>query len=523
MLGVYSGMAPVAASALTTGSVLMISTLTSAIALTTKSVLDSADLTGNTQAVFTLTLVAGLVMVALGVLKLGKLVNYVSNSVMTGFVMGVAVLITVGKFGDIFGYKPTGASNKVVEALDILLHPGSWEPATMAVGVGTIAGVFALKAWRPTRRVALVLGVVLGTAVVWMFGIETELISDVATIPSGLDALPIPRSTSDLPDLSLVPELLAGSLSIAFVALAQGAGIRPAFPNPTGPEASSSRDFFGQGVGNVVGSMFQSPGIGGSLSRTAVAVEGGAISRRAGVFASVWLILLVVLFSPVVGRIPEAVVGGLLFVIGIEIIIGRLPDARLAWRTGRRPAFFLLTALTLSLVVPLQWAIVGGAVLSLIDFVSSSGNRARFHECTRDDTGWVVSFEEPPKTVPAGGVLVMAYEGPNFFAEVPVLLDTTPDPVPGAPPGVVVLNMGLLSTYSSTFLKALGRYHDQLEAAGCLLVVSGVGDRGLDALRATGLLDRLGSDNVIQLRHHLGENLDLGLERGRELLATLGR
>ena len=69
--------------------------------------LDSADLVGNTQAVFTLTLVAGLVMAAFGVLKLGKIVNYVSNSVMAGFVMGVAVLITVGKFDDIFGSKTT--------------------------------------------------------------------------------------------------------------------------------------------------------------------------------------------------------------------------------------------------------------------------------------------------------------------------------------------------------------------------------------------------------------------------------
>jgi SulP family sulfate permease len=521
MLGVYAGMAPVAASALTTGSVLMISTLTSAIALTTKDVLDSADLTTNVQAVFTLTLVAGLVMVALGLLKLGKLVNYVSNSVMTGFVMGVALLITVGKFDDIFGYKPTGVSNKVVEALDILVHPGEWEPATVAVGLGTIIGVFLLKSFGPTRRVALVIGVALGTAVVWIFSIDTELISDVASIPSGLDALPIPRGSSDLPDLSLVPELFAGSLAIALVALAQGAGVRPAFPNPQGPEASASRDFFGQGVGNVVGSVFQSPGAGGSLSRTAVAAEAGASSRWAGVMAAIWLVLLVVLFAPVVGHIPEAVVGGLLFVIGVEIIVGRLPDARLAWRTGRRPACFLVAAFVLSLVVPLQWAIIGGAVLSLLDFVGSSGSRARFLLCTRDGTGWVVSVEEPPKTVPAGEVLVLAYEGPNFFAEVPVLLDSTPAPPPDGAPGVVVLNLGLLTSFSSTFLKALAHYHRTLTGAGCGLVVCGVDETGLRILDTTGLRDQLGEENVVPLRYHIGENLDAGRARGEELLAAL--
>jgi sulfate permease, SulP family len=471
--------------------------------------------------VFTISLVAGAVMVVLGLLKLGKLVNYVSNSVMTGFVMGVAVLITVGKFDDIFGYKPPGESNKVVAAFDILVHPGNWQPATVAVGLGTIAGVFALKAFRPTRRVALVVGVVLGTIAVSVFDINTELISDVASIPSGLDAIPIPTTTDDLPDLSLIPDILAGSLAVVLVALAQGAGIRPAFPNPTGREASASRDFLGQGVGNLVGSLFQSPATGGSLSRTAVAVEGGANSRLAGMFAAAWLIVLVVLFAPAVGRIPEAVIGGLLFVIGVEIIAGRLPDARLAWRTGRRPAVLFLAALVLSLSVPLQWAILGGAVLSLLDFVGSAGNRARFHECTLDENGWLVSIDDPPTTVRPGDIIVLAYEGPNFFAEVPALIDATPKPNQGEEPGVVVLNVGLLTAFSSTFLKSLAKYHRELTAAGSGLVVCGVADTSYATLRATGILDQLGSHNVLPLRLHLGENLDHGLARARQLLDEL--
>lgn len=521
MLGVYSGMAPVAAGALTTGSVLMITTFTSAIALTTEGVLEGHDLTNNTQAVFTISLVAGIVMVLLGVFKLGKLVNYVSNSVMTGFVMGVAILITVGKFDDIFGYKPTGESNKVVEAFDILVHPGEWEPATVAVGIGTIVGVFALKAFPPTKRIALVAGVVIGTAVVWLFNIDTQVIASVATIPSGLDALPVPGGVADLPDVTLIPELLAGSLSVALVALAQGAGIRPAFPNPSGKEASASRDFFGQGVGNVVGSLFQSPGTGGSLSRTAVSVEGGATSRWAGIFAAIWLIFLVVLFAPVVGEIPEAVIGGLLFVIGVEIVTGRIPDARLAWRTGRRPALLFAVALALSLIVPLQWAIIAAAALSLVDFVASAGNEARFRQCTLEDEGWLISLDELPTSLEPGEILVLSYQGPNFFAEVPALIDATPKPQPGAPPSVVVLNVGLLSAVSSTFLKSLGKYHDELTGAGSGVVLSGVSDQMRSTLQATRLFDRLGADNVLGLEYHLGANLDVGFERGLALLTEL--
>jgi MFS superfamily sulfate permease-like transporter len=99
MLGIYSGMVPVAVAAAATGSVLMMSTLTSAIALTMGGILDETGFTGGqvSQAVFTMALLAGLIMAALGLLKLGRVVNFVSNAVMTGFVMGVAILIMVAR------------------------------------------------------------------------------------------------------------------------------------------------------------------------------------------------------------------------------------------------------------------------------------------------------------------------------------------------------------------------------------------------------------------------------------------
>ena len=403
MLGIYSGMVPVAVAATATGSVLLMSTLTSAIALTMGGILDSTGYTGDQipQAVFTMSLIAGVLMVVLGVLKLGKVVNYVSNAVMTGFVMGVAILIMVGKFDDIFGYDPTTYSNKVVKAIDIVLHPGDWDYTTTVVGIGTIVAAFALKAIPKLERYALVLVVLLGTALVAVLNIDTLLISDEATIPTGLAALPIPHGLATLPDLAMVPTLLLGSFSVALVALAQGAGIRPAFANPDGSRSSSSRDFLGQGLGNVAGAFFQSTPTGGSLSRTAVSADGGSTSRVAGYVAAATVVLLVVVFGTFVGAIPEAVIGGLLFVIGVELVMGRMPDARLAWRTGMTSRVLFAITLALTLTVPLQWAIIGGAVLSLLAFVVSSASRVDLHRATRDDVGWRLS-DDVPATLPVG-------------------------------------------------------------------------------------------------------------------------
>lgn len=521
MLGIYAGMVPVAIAAATTGSVLMMSTLTSAIALTMGGVLEGTAYTGDqiSQAVYTMALVAGAVMVVLGLLKLGKVVNYVSNSVMTGFVMGVAILIMVGKAGDIFGYEPDDVSNKVVKAIDIVLHPSDWDPTTTVIGLGTIALAFALKAVPRLERYALVLVVLIGTVVVWLLGLDVEVISDEATIPSGLAALPIPQGASTLPDLSMIPTLLVGSVSIAIVAMAQGAGIRPAFPNPDGSRSSASRDFLGQGLGNVAGAFSQAAPSGGSLSRTAVSADGGGRHRTAGYVAAATVVLLVVFFGPVVGAIPEAVIGGLLFVIGVELVMGRMPDARLAWRTGRTPMVLFVLTLSLTLVVPLQFAILGGAALSLIAFIVASASRGSLQAARRDDSGWLLS-DDIPATLTPGEPVLLRYTGPNFFADVSTIADELPEPDP-ARPGVLVFDVGALEDFSSTTLKQLGKYQATLSAAGSALVLAGVSQSSRDTLTRTGLLATFGERNVLVHDPHVGATLDAGWRRGTEVLLEL--
>jgi SulP family sulfate permease len=523
MLGIYSGMVPVAVAAATTGSLLMMSTLTSAIALTMAGILDQAGYGADQvpQAVVTMTLLAGLIMAALGLLRLGRVVSYVSNAVMTGFVMGVAILIMIGKFDNIFGYDPSGFSNKVVKAGDILIHPGQWDPATTAVGVGTIALAFALKAIPRLERYALVLVVIVGTVVVWAFGVSTTLIADEATIPTGLSALPIPTSLSDLPDLSMIPTLLVGSFSIAIVALAQGAGIRPAFPNPDGSRASASRDFLGQGLGNVASAFFQSAPSGGSLSRTAVSADGGASGRSAGYVAAATVVVLVVVLGTVVSQIPEAVIGGLLFVIGVELVTGRLPDARLAWRTGVTSMVLFAVTLILTLTVPLQWAIIAGAVLSLGAYVVASASGGQLKRLVRDDQGWLLS-DEIPEALPQDEPLLLRYTGPNFFADVTTLIDRLPA-ADAAHPGVVVLDVGVLQHFSSTVLKQLEKYHDTLVASGSGLVLAGIGSDSRAILARTGLLARIGDHNVLPPDPHLDSAVDEARHRGNELLAELRR
>ncbi|MCX4966819.1 SulP family inorganic anion transporter [Streptomyces sp. NBC_00654] len=137
--GLYAGVVPAIVGSLTSRTVLMVTTLTSAIALTSQSVLSDAGLdpkdAGN---VATLTLLVGVVMLAMGVLRLGVVLSFVSNAVMTGFSTGIALQIITGVLEDATGYEPHG-HNKLYQLGDWLVHAGEWKGAATAVALVTVA------------------------------------------------------------------------------------------------------------------------------------------------------------------------------------------------------------------------------------------------------------------------------------------------------------------------------------------------------------------------------------------------
>lgn len=509
LYGLYSGLVATFVAALTTGSVLMVSTLTSAIALSTGSVLLVAGI-GDEQlpgALFTVTLVSGGIMLALGLLRLGALVSFVSNSVMTGFVMAASVLILIGELGDFSGYDPEGP-NKVAQLWDWLAHIGSWDPATTAVAAATIVLVLVGKAFKATEKIAPVLALVVMTVAVAGLGLgSVATVGDVASIPN---ALPSPV----LPDFSAIPALALGSFSVALVALVQGAGISTAYPNPDRSEASASRDFVGQGLGNIAGAFFQSMATGGSLSRTGISVSGGAASRWGGVFAAAWLGLLVLLFGSLAETVPLAVIAGLLFVIAGELVHGRWANARLSAIGSWWSFAALLLTFGSAMVIPLQWTIFLGAGLSILVFVASSAKSGRVDELVRDGQYWA---ERPaPTTLRSGEVTVLGLSSWQFFAEVPRLAAMLPPPE-SASGAVLVIRLREIRDLKSTGLRFLDGYSARLRKAGNTLVLVGVQPSVAAKLTASGLDRRIGQENIFPAREDIGQSLDAAYDHARRL------
>ncbi len=489
MYGLYAGIVSTFVAALTTGTVLMISTITSSIALAIGSVLQVANISNTQmpQALFTITLLTGVIMLVLGLVRLGSIVNFVSNAVMTGFVAGTALLIILGQEQHLTGYAPTGA-NQLQKFVDWLQNISKWDFTSLAVGIAVIVGMVILQQIKPVKKFAAILVLALGTIIVNVLHIPTALVASIATIPSSLP-------TFMLPDFSLAPQLALGSLSVAFVALAQGAAVNAALPNPDGSRSNQSRDFIGEGLGNLVGSFFQSMSTGGALSQSAVSADAGAKSRLGGIFAALWLALIVMLFGKYAEQVPLAVIGGMLVVIGVELILARLPSARLVISSGDWGSTLALglTFIT-ALFVPLQWTIFLGALLSLLLYVATSSHKLRLQTAVRlSDGGWEVS--ELVHTLPSNQVTVIVVQGLDFFAEVPILDEQMP-PVRDVSNAAVVLVLRDTHRITSTAIAWLEHYAQALKQANNLLILADVHPNVLKTLTRSGALKILDAQYI---------------------------
>jgi SulP family sulfate permease len=503
--GLYSGMIATIVASLTTGSILMISTLTSAIALSTASVIQVAGIQNSQmpQALFTITLLVGAVMFVMGLLRLGSVVNFVSNAVMTGFVAGASLLIIIGELGDLSGYEPSGA-NKLMKVVDWFAHIEQWEPLTTAVGLSTVILMIILKRFERTEKLAPIITLCVMTIVVKLFNFSSiALVANIAKIPN---SLPMPV----IPSIELVPKLAVGSVSVALVALIQGAGIGTAYSNPDGSRSNASRDFIGQGLGNLIGSFFQSMGTGGSLSRTGISVGAGASSRWGGIFAGLWLCLIVLLFGKLAELVPLSVIAGMLLVIGAELIAARLPDARLIWTSSWGSVAAGLVTFLSALFIPLQWTIFLGAGLSMILYIYASATHVRLLHLVPTNDGRFES-RDVPEVYTSNQATVLVFEGNKFFAEVPLYDELLPSHQ-DAKNAVVILRARYQESVSSAALKWLERYTTELRRSGNLLMLAGVESNVILKLEKAGLMDLIGKKNVFAARPVLEESLHEALD-----------
>jgi SulP family sulfate permease len=508
--GLYSYLYGLAAGALFTSTTFMAIQGTGAMAIIVADV-DLASRDDPVRALVTLSMLTGVVMIVAGVLRLGSFLRFVSNSVMTGFITAVGVNIVLGQLDDFTGYEADGA-NRVLRALDLLLNFWKIDVPTIAVGATTIALIVVLQRTR-LGPLGLVVGVFAGSALgalLRSYGGDIVQVRDIAEVPR---SLPLPM----LPALRDVAVMILPAVSLAFVGLVQGAGVSAGFPNEDGSPQDESQDFVGQGAGNLAAGLFQGMPVGGSMSASSLMATGGARTRAAAFYAAGVMAVVIVLFGGVIELVAMPSLAGLLIVIGVATI--KPERIKSVAKTGTVPLTVMTITFGLTLVVPLQYAVLVGVGISAILFVIQQSTRLVTKRLVFHDDGRVEEID-PPVTVPADEVIVLQPYGALFFATAATLVEQMPTVTPDSRNSAVILRVRGADEAGATLLDVLNTYAADLRGVDSKLVLVTDNERVIRQLRVTGATDVIGADNIYRSSRFIGESTRRAYDEARAWVAA---
>ena len=503
--GIYTLMFAVPIGAIFTSSVFMNVSTTGALSVAAGAGLAGIPASQRYEALAVLVLLVGVIQLLAGLFRLGFLLRFVSNAVMTGFLNGVAVLIILGQLGDLTGFR-SAFSNNVVRALDLLLRFGQINVPTTIIGVLTLALIVLLLQTR-LRKFAFLIAIVVATLLLAVLSLPAlataanfdtvQTVGDVATIPRSLPRLALPQP-------SLILPMLLPAFAVAMIGLIQGAGVSQGTPNPDGKYSNVSRDFLGQGAANLATSFVGGLPAGGSISGTALLMGAGARSRWANIFAGLFVAVVVLLVAPLVERVPMPALAALLIVAGFQGL--RVPQAVTIWNTSKVSAVVMIITFIATLLVPLQFAVLLGMVLSIVLHVFRQSNKVVVTQWVLQPQGFPLELPVP-KRLPSNQLTLLQIYGSLFFAAAKNVEEMLPA-VEKASHAVVAILLRGQGEIGSTFMTVLQRYAEALQAHDSKLMLVGVDAAARDQLAKTGVLKLIGEENVFLATPQVGGALN---------------
>jgi SulP family sulfate permease len=361
--GLYAAMVPAIIAALFGSSWHLVSGPTTAISIAVFAAMSPLADPGSPEfihMVLTLTFLVGLFQLILGLARMGVLVNFISHTVVIGFTAGAAVLIALSQVKNFFGIDIARGAHIHVVIQQLFLQLSNINPYVTFVGAVTLAsGILTKRFWPkwPYMIVAMVVGSVVAWLVNIKVGVDTTQIKTVGALPAHLPPLSLPDFSYDT-----LRQVLFPALVVTMLALTEAVSISRAIATKSGQGIDGNQEFIGQGLSNLVGSFFSSYASCGSFNRSGVNYAAGAQTPLATVYASIFLILTLLLVAPLASYLPTAAMAGILFLVAWGLIDFHHIFAIV--RTSRAETVTLFVTL-IGTLIDLEKGIFFGILLSL--------------------------------------------------------------------------------------------------------------------------------------------------------------
>lgn len=458
-----------------------------------------------------LAFMVGILQLGAGLLRLDVLTDYVSAPVVRGYISGAAALIAVGQLHNVTG--TVGSRGDLIHMLNAWLTTlPHTQPLAVTFGLATAGGVLILR--RIDRRIPDALTVlVVGLVVSHLLHLRQQgllVVADLAAIPEGFPPLSVPS-------LAAWTSLMPAAVACAVLSLVESSSVARAIAAHTHQRIDMTAEFTGQGLANLAASFSGGYPVSGSLARSMLNHQAGAVSR----FSSLWcgLIMLVVplFFGAAIGETPVAGLAGFLLVLAFDLLDwGRM---RTILKGTRSDQIAFVATLLGTWTLPLDKAIYLGVGMSLVLFLQRArlltiremviGEKGRFREAEPDS-------DEPVRRCAA--VRVLNVTGSVFFAaagELQMLMDRiATDPHLR----VLILRMRQAEDLDVTTASVLEAASQQLAGRGKTLLLLGVRPAALELLEKTGVRDHVGQENVFPFHSTWHTAMEEALRRALDLV-----
>ena len=443
------------------------------------------------------TILAGVMLVLMGVLRMGSMIKFIPYTITTGFTAGIAVTILIGQLKDFFGLTFTRSPVETLEKVEEVahtFHTANWT----AVGVGVLALAILIVWPRIFQKIPASLIAVVATAgAVKLLSLPVNTIGDLYTISSDLPRLSLPGLSYDT-----VAAVLPDAFTIAVLAAIESLLSAVVADEMIGSRHNSNMELVAQGVGNAASALFGGIPATGAIARTAANIKNGGRSPVAGMVHAGVLLLVLVLLMPYAALIPMPCIAAILFQVAYNMS-GWRTVVQVVEHSPKSDVAVLAATFLLTVVFDLVVAIAVGLSLACLLFMKRMADVAVVKEWDYvEDTG---DGQGRLKPVPPH-VMVFEISGPMFFGAA----DKIPHIERNTGRNVLILRMRSVPAMDITALNGLRRLWHECQDKGIKVLFSHVNEQPMSVFQKSGMYDLVGEDSF-------APNIDAALDRAAEI------
>ncbi|HIW32471.1 MAG TPA: sulfate permease [Candidatus Paenibacillus intestinavium] len=449
---------------------------------------------------------AGIILVVMGVLKLGALIKFIPRPVTIGFTTGIAVIIFSGQIANFLGLNDIEKhENFLPNVKEIVTHLASINIYSVITAIICLVAVLLSSKFLPKIPSSLV-GLLASSVIAVLFfkGHVATIGSSFGAIPSTLPHFQFPEITWDRITMLIQPALiiamLGGIESLLSAVVADGM---------TGTRHNSNRELIGQGIANIVTPLFGGIPATGAIARTATNIKNGAMSPFSGIIHSIVVFLVLILFAPYASNIPLASMAPILMLVAWNM--SERKEFTHILKTKTSDSLVLLITFLLTVFTNLTTAVEVGLILSVLLFVMRMSQLLKVVKVLPDST---VKHEKVKAYMVSDDhncpqISIFTLEGPLFFGTANILEKSIIDTILLGPK-VLLLRMSKVPYVDTTGGAKLVRIVGDLENLDGIVLISGIKPQSVEVFKKTGLYSLIGEDHFFE---HTGEAIDYALTR----------